>query len=1207
MQVYTLVKKMTLPDESVKMCFKEEEIMRMLFREDLQDLHGDDFDGSEEETKMFQGFFCNNGVESLSESGCLPGTAESSRRIYCRIVESSGHGDLSTYSVCCVLPRSGLVSQDNTGKLPLPVPTVITSELEPNAVNPTNETELTVPLPTTPPSTGLCSGTLDISKIENSSLTDLCTHLHAHANRLLTDFGYKLELQGRKSDPERFKYLYRPPNGGPALSHLSETWVSLGKLLQSSLTGSALDKTRLPGRQWFNVNEFASDLQNTLTYVEKLLRDPDCGLTLSDQWFLLDPFMAVASIDHKIEALRKAVPVQAVQSTTSILEENETMILKRNDVADPLTYSRRRCKRTLLPQLALEPEPGKKRDGEKMPMVEGRVVPTGGIMTPSGKKDIISPIIAGEGVLSASDLHKGPCITGEEVQSATRLYVSPVTTEEEISCAPDCNLTLEKLREGLPITTGEEVQGATQLHVSQVTNGEEALHAADFSVTPVTVGEELTCPAELHVNPVTIEEEVYPVTPHDNVPVKETLMVNQTSQSIIQSSINSAIEQVPFNTVKPVFGYDNIPIGAKFTINPVSGSMVPQQLELILNPSDVPFPFESSVSGLNPVHPSYQASMFQGSLSFDSNSGFQNPEYPVTVVMNKFLQSKLKRKHKSTSETKENKPRKRSKKNEEKSGFDTKTETHKRKRQGRKRVCRFHDHDLLISTIITKKYLKYPKKASKKKPIHLKQSTEKPVQLGQINSDNKKHFTQGARTVLSLLINTGVISANRKIQYRNYKGQKVIEGKLTRHGVLCQCCGESFTMSGFQIHASSESGNPGLNLFLGSGEPYVMCLFNAWSVEYKGRKERMRIRDGDIERNNDMCALCGDGGELMCCDTCPSSFHESCLPSQVMFWNWFRFSGDSVQYGTIRSGSGTVPSDQISLATYEYYILPIWSDKGTGIAKFSTGTYDQSVHEKCMKDKNMICSESPPGSWFCGNQCQQVYAYMRAQVGLANYIGDGFYLSILRCDHGQTKIFDSEKLVQLAENNMKLALALRITEECFFPILDHRTGLDLIPLLLYNWRVNILSLDYKGFYTVVLEKDERIISVASIRLLGTAVAEMPLVATSIENRKQGMCRRLISAIEELLKLLKVKMLLLCAIPSLIDTWTSRFGFVPIDNEDKEMLSKFSLINLPETVLLKKDLTTISVEPQGDGCHHASWGNEFYGAGEGEETFPLDEL
>ncbi|KAJ3685954.1 hypothetical protein LUZ61_015118 [Rhynchospora tenuis] len=268
----------------------------------------------------------------------------------------------------------------------------------------------------------------------------------------------------------------------------------------------------------------------------------------------------------------------------------------------------------------------------------------------------------------------------------------------------------------------------------------------------------------------------------------------------------------------------------------------------------------------------------------------------------------------------------------------------------------------------------------------------------------------------------------------------------------------------------------------------------------------------------------------------------------------------------------------------------------------------KTVHEKCMKSMDVDSSESAAESWFCGNQCQQVYMYLRSQVGLANYFEDGYYFSILRCDHGQTKILNLEKLVQLAENNMKLALALRITEECFFPILDLRTGVDLIPLVLYNWRVNILSLDYTGFYTVVLEKDERIISVASIRLHGVLVAEMPLVATCIENRRQGMCRRLVSAIEEMLKSLKVPTLLVCAIPSLVDTWTSSFGFVSIEDGDKEILSKIKLINMPGTYLLKKDLTTISVGPQGtegDDGRRTSGENEFNGAGEGEENFPLD--
>ena len=68
-----------------------------------------------------------------------------------------------------------------------------------------------------------------------------------------------------------------------------------------------------------------------------------------------------------------------------------------------------------------------------------------------------------------------------------------------------------------------------------------------------------------------------------------------------------------------------------------------------------------------------------------------------------------------------------------------------------------------------------------------------------------------------------------------------------------------------------------------------------------------------------------------------------------------------------------------------------------------------------------------------------------------NCVGDGFSSTVLRCNHGDKKLQSAEEIAVVAECNMKLAIALSIMEECFLPMVDLKTGIDMIPHILYNW------------------------------------------------------------------------------------------------------------------------------------------------------------
>ncbi|XP_071916807.1 increased DNA methylation 1-like [Coffea arabica] len=153
----------------------------------------------------------------------------------------------------------------------------------------------------------------------------------------------------------------------------------------------------------------------------------------------------------------------------------------------------------------------------------------------------------------------------------------------------------------------------------------------------------------------------------------------------------------------------------------------------------------------------------------------------------------------------------------------------------------------------------------------------------------------------------------------------------------------------------------------------------------------------------------------------------------------------------------------------------------------------------------------------------------------------------------------------------KLAVALRLMDDCFEPIVDRHTRINVIRSVVYNCGANFKRIQFRGFYTAVLEKDDEIISVASLRIHGTKLAEMPFIATSDQYRCKGMCKKLMVAIESALCYLNVESLVIPSTSERISNWIEKYGFRLLDSTlNREIICRNTLM-FHDSVRLQKSL------------------------------------
>ncbi|WVZ24922.1 hypothetical protein V8G54_003466 [Vigna mungo] len=427
------------------------------------------------------------------------------------------------------------------------------------------------------------------------------------------------------------------------------------------------------------------------------------------------------------------------------------------------------------------------------------------------------------------------------------------------------------------------------------------------------------------------------------------------------------------------------------------------------------------------------------------------------------------------------------------------------------------------------------------------------------------------KTTFLWLIDSKIINEDERVSYRSATIEKPLAGRITRGGILCSCCQEEISMWTFENHAGSTLRQPYKHIYIHRKRKTLRkCLIDVWQHAREQKRRRMFLfvpKETDVDQDDDVCSVCGDGGDLICCDRCPSTYHLSCINIETVPQNdWF------CPYCVCKYCGLVV---DLVVEKKRYY------EKKEG---FKCSQCDKKYHWECFEKYEKDSSkQTKPSRSYCGRGCQGIYAKMGVYLGIRKDYSAKYSWRVIRVM--ETYKNNPEYMNLFLENNSKVAVTWMLMNEAFEKITDRKTGINVVRSIVYSCKSNLSRIDFSRFYMFVLEEDDAIIAAASIRFHGSGIAEMPLIATEVTRRGQGVCKELMRVIESFLCNLKVKNLIIPSAVETCDMWKRKYNFTEVSEELKKEISSYKIVMFPGAVRLYKDLSAsiaeieIDLEPQ----------------------------